>query len=173
MKQYFFLDAQNQQRGPYEADRLQGYGVTAETLVWAEGMAEWQTAGSVPELAAFFQTQPQYRQAAQPQQVAPQYAAAQESTGGAKPSSYLLGAILSMLCCNPILGAVALAFALQVGRFNNYNMLTDSRRASAKAYGWAMAAFITGIIIIVIYLVAVLIGFGLFSSDILDIIKYV
>jgi len=180
MKQYFFLDAQNQSRGPFDVERLKSFGVTADTLVWTEGMAEWQAAGSVPELAPLFQQQ-QASQQQQPQQQQPQYQQqaaqpsqqtqpAQQPQIVGQPSSYLLGAVLSMLCCNPIFGAIALAFALQVGRFNRVNMLLDAQRASAKAYSWAMTAFITGIILIVLYLIALCFVGALANSEYVDIL---
>ncbi len=54
MKQYYYVDGNNQQQGPIDAAQLPSFGVTAKTLVWCEGMANWQVAGEIPELASFF-----------------------------------------------------------------------------------------------------------------------
>ena len=52
--QSWFFAAQGQQQGPYPEAQLRGFiangTVTAETLVWTEGMANWQKAGDVPGL---------------------------------------------------------------------------------------------------------------------------
>ena len=84
MKQYYYVDGNNQQQGPIDAAQLPAFGVTTKTLVWCEGMANWQAAGEIPELASFFAakqpeipaqpqmqpgtpTQPQMQQQVQPQ----------------------------------------------------------------------------------------------------------
>lgn len=54
MKQYYYVDGNNQQQGPIDAAQLPAFGVTTKTLVWCEGMANWQAAGEIPELASFF-----------------------------------------------------------------------------------------------------------------------
>ncbi|MBR1594266.1 MAG: CD225/dispanin family protein [Alloprevotella sp.] len=71
MNSYYYLDAANQQQGPLDGNLLPTKGVTAQTLVWAQGMAEWTPAGQVAELQSLFAVQqpvqPQYQQPAQPQ----------------------------------------------------------------------------------------------------------
>ena len=55
-----FIVADGKQEGPYDEEqfaRLVEYGlVNSDTLVWQEGMAQWQKAGSVEELQHFFNT---------------------------------------------------------------------------------------------------------------------
>jgi hypothetical protein len=52
----WFFASQGQQQGPYPEAQLHQFiasgRVTAETLVWTEGMAGWQKAGEVPGLMA-------------------------------------------------------------------------------------------------------------------------
>jgi hypothetical protein len=52
--QSWFFASQGQQQGPYPEAQLRQFiasrVVTAETLVWTEGMANWQKAGDVPGL---------------------------------------------------------------------------------------------------------------------------
>ena len=48
MKQYYYLD-KNQQVGPLPVEELKGR-ISAQTLVWAEGMADWIPAETVPDL---------------------------------------------------------------------------------------------------------------------------
>src|SRR3977135_4441224 len=48
----WFFASQAQQQGPYPEVKLRGFiargTVTADTLVWSEGMADWQKAGDIP-----------------------------------------------------------------------------------------------------------------------------
>jgi hypothetical protein len=50
----WFFASQGQQRGPYPESQFRQFivagNVTAETLVWTEGMANWQKAGDIPGL---------------------------------------------------------------------------------------------------------------------------
>jgi hypothetical protein len=46
------------QCGPVKVEDLINCGVTAQTLVWTQGMANWTPAGEVEELKALFATQP-------------------------------------------------------------------------------------------------------------------
>ena len=52
----WFFASQGQQQGPYPEAQLREFiaagTVTAETLVWTEGMADWQKAGDIPGLFA-------------------------------------------------------------------------------------------------------------------------
>jgi GYF domain 2 len=48
----WFFASQGQQQGPYPEVKLREFiargTVTADTLVWSEGMADWQKAGIFP-----------------------------------------------------------------------------------------------------------------------------
>src|SRR6266851_5134711 len=50
----WFFASQGQQQGPYPEAQLRALivrgTVTADTLVWSEGMADWQKAGNIPGL---------------------------------------------------------------------------------------------------------------------------
>src|ERR1700686_5344171 len=52
----WFFASQGKQQGPYPEAQLREFiangKVTAETLVWTEGMANWQNAGEIPGLLA-------------------------------------------------------------------------------------------------------------------------
>ena len=78
MKQ-FYLTRDGQNYGPMTVEQLMQYGVDANSLVWAEGMAEWTPAGQVAEFMPFFApqqpvapAQPQYQQPVQPQYQQPE-----------------------------------------------------------------------------------------------------
>jgi hypothetical protein len=48
--QYYYADG-DVQKGPFAKSELAVQGVRPETLVWREGLAEWQAAGALPELS--------------------------------------------------------------------------------------------------------------------------
>ena len=57
MKDYFYIDSNNEQKGPISPLNFSIYNITPDTLVWCEGMADWTRAGSVDELHDVFVTQ--------------------------------------------------------------------------------------------------------------------
>lgn len=58
MNSYYYAGQDGQPYGPVDPGLLKNYGVTRETLVWCEGMADWAKAGDVPELASLFAVMP-------------------------------------------------------------------------------------------------------------------
>jgi TM2 domain-containing membrane protein YozV len=52
---YYFADVNGTQQGPFPVDQLAAKGIRPETLVWAEGLPQWQRADSIPELQPLFQ----------------------------------------------------------------------------------------------------------------------
>jgi hypothetical protein len=48
---YYFANGM-EQRGPYSLDELAQFGLRPDTLVWREGMDNWQRIDTVPELMA-------------------------------------------------------------------------------------------------------------------------
>jgi TM2 domain-containing membrane protein YozV len=50
----YYLAINGQQRGPFPRERLSQEGMTPDSLVWTEGMAQWQPAASVAELVELF-----------------------------------------------------------------------------------------------------------------------
>lgn len=54
---YYYVE-NARQCGPVKVEDLINCGVTAKTLVWTQGMANWTPAGEVEELKALFATQP-------------------------------------------------------------------------------------------------------------------
>ena len=67
----YFIALDGQQQGPFPAHELPSRGMSPESMVWCEGMGDWQRAEQVAELASFLPG----RQAAPP--VFPQSASQQ------------------------------------------------------------------------------------------------
>ncbi len=57
MSNYFYSE-NNQQVGPVSMDELKTKNITRDTMVWKEGMENWQKAGEVNELSGIFAAVP-------------------------------------------------------------------------------------------------------------------
>ncbi len=51
----FYVIINDQEQGPFTMDQLATMGITPETEVWTQGMADWQQAGDVPALTTLLQ----------------------------------------------------------------------------------------------------------------------
>jgi len=56
-RQYFYL-LDNEQCGPFVLADLRDVNLPQDILVWYEGLAEWQPAGTLPELQDLYQVPP-------------------------------------------------------------------------------------------------------------------
>ena len=63
----YYIVENNQQAGPFTLDQLAAKGITPETNVWTDGMANWTPASQVTELQALFAPQPAQQPAPQPE----------------------------------------------------------------------------------------------------------
>ena len=73
-----------------------------------------------------------------------------------KPSSNLVWAILTtILCCLPF-GIVSIVYASKVDSYWAQGNYPAAQDASKKAGTWAMWAAISGVIVLVIYIVAII-----------------
>lgn len=94
---------------------------------------------------------------AQYQPPAPQYQAQ-----GARPQNYLVWAILTTLfCCLP-LGIVSIVFAAQVDGKLASGDYAGAVAASQNARRWAIIAAVSGIVILILYIIFVAV-LGVFS----------
>lgn len=176
MNSYYYLDAANQQQGPLDGNLLPSKGVTAQTLVWAQGMAEWTAAGQVAELQPLFQAaqpaQQQYQQPAQPQVQQPEQPQYQQHYGQAqyqqhygpaqqpgaqgfqpKPDNYLVWAILTTICCCWPLGIVAIVYAAKVNNLYMTGQYQAAQEASANAKKWSIITAIGGAVVVLLYVI--------------------
>ncbi len=63
MQEYYIIRYGNRV-GPFPADRLLAEGLTPETLVWCQGMTDWQPASSVAALHSILHSQPEPEESA-------------------------------------------------------------------------------------------------------------
>lgn len=147
MDQYYYVDARNQQAGPYSLNDLVAQGITSSTLVWKQGMSGWVPAAQVPEVAAAL-----WRGTV--------------SGGGAgtppppagKPADMLVWAILSTaLCCVP-LGVVAIIFAAKSRAAVARGEMEQAGSLSKRAMIFTIISAGLGLIIYTFWLFAMMLG---------------
>lgn len=147
MNKYFYIDKDNQQRGPISPEEFKQYGVTEETPVWCAGMAEWTKAKEIPELqeafaAAAVPPTPPPHETAQPKP-APQ---------PQKPGNFLVLAILSTIfCCLPF-GVVGIVYASKVDSLWYAGKYDEAKEAAKKAKTWTWISIGTSIAAVLIYI---------------------
>lgn len=66
--EFFIIDRNGQQAGPFSFDQLVQKGISPETLVWKQGMADWTPAWKVEELRAVLEAIKANQQEANQQQ---------------------------------------------------------------------------------------------------------
>ena len=153
MENYFYLNEQNEQKGPVTPEELIRNGITKNTMVWKNGMAQWMQAGEVPEINQLFTsatTPPPYPPV--PPRVTPTPPPT-PSVPAQKPDNWLVWAILStVLCCLP-LGVVSIIYATKVDNLWNAGQYAEAEKASGTArlfcflsLGGGVLALIIGII---------------------------
>ena len=59
MVQYYYTDGK-ERFGPFSIEELKDKSITAQTLVWKEGLPDWVPANTLSDLNVLFPEQPQY-----------------------------------------------------------------------------------------------------------------
>ena len=148
MNLYYYLDRNNQQQGPVEANELPKNGVTKNTKVWKQGMNEWQTAGSIPEIAGIFPpttTPPPFAGSHTPP---PQPQSTIQQTQ--KPDNLLVWSILAtVLCCIPS-GVVAIIQSNRVNTCWNAGDYAGAQEAAKNAKTWCFVSLGLGVVAFII-----------------------
>lgn len=91
--EFFIIDRNGQQAGPFSFDQLVQKGISPETLVWKQGMADWAPAWKVEELKAVLEAAEanQSNQKAQSNQKPQQEANQQQDYQKAQQEAYQQG----------------------------------------------------------------------------------
>jgi hypothetical protein len=164
--EYFFADGA-QQHGPHTLEQLASMGLKPETLVWRDGLPEWQQARMLPELASLFAASPRpVQHSASAVAPAPLAALPYQPSGtasgnpnGMAIASLVLGivSLVTFLCYffGFIPGILAIIFGVMARR--------QIRQSDGQGYGMATAGLICGSIavgLIVLGLTAIVIAYA-------------
>lgn len=129
----YYIAKNNEKDGPYTETELSAQHITGDTLVWAEGMENWQEARTIPALAPYI---------VEPQPEIP-----------LQPKSYLVESILvTIFCCLPF-GIVGIVKAASVGEKYNAGNYAEAEIASQDAKKWMKLGLFVGLAVGIIYLI--------------------
>lgn len=156
----YYIVKEGQRVGPMEMAELGNFNITADTLVWHEGMADWAAAGTMPELAHLVAPGVPPCTPQQPQTSQQAYNT-QAPIGQLPPKTYLTEAILvTVLCCMPI-GIVSIIKASQVNSAMARGDYAAAQQASAEAGKWVKWGFVAGLAYFVLAMIYVIASFVL------------
>lgn len=165
MTSYFYLDSQNRNQGPVPLDRLAEHGVTRNTMIWCDGMANWQRADSVPEVREWFDAHTADTTTAAGNATAqsadfsnpyaqnngaPAYTTPQNQGYMPCPNDYLVWSVLATICCCLPFGIVAIVKSCNVGKFYRRGMYDAALLASEDAKKWCLISLVVGLILQVV-----------------------
>ncbi|MGL5683790.1 MAG: CD225/dispanin family protein [Marinifilaceae bacterium] len=143
-KKYFYSDGSNQ-FGPFTLSELKDQNITRKTLVWYEGMAQWQEAGCLAELSSLFNMTPP-----------PVNPSVDNNTRPTPPRTWLLESILvTLFCCLP-LGVVGIIYAAKVDTAYSRGDYEMSRYYSKEAGRWVKIGFWVTLVSSILYLILAL-----------------
>ena len=175
MADFYFASDGNQQ-GPYPVEHLLSHGLRRDSLVWREGMGEWQRADTVSELAGLFRAAPpvgpvgvfqapgagqRYVPPAPVQPVGYSQPYGVPPTSGMAVTSMIMG-ILALVPCFSWLCLVFAILAIAFG----VSARAAINRGQAAGGGMATAGIVCGIISLAIVLVFIflILGIGLHAG---------
>lgn len=160
MKYYIILNGR--QAGPFEENQLLSMGVTRSTMVWREGMQNWQEAGQLAELAYLFNNNNGNSngnfQGGQTQQ-SPRWDQYQgnyspyNSNIPPMPKTWLVESILAtLLCCLPF-GIVGIVYASKVSTSYLMGNYALAQKQSDDAKKWTLISVLAGLASIIISII--------------------
>ncbi|TRW24712.1 DUF4339 domain-containing protein [Flavobacterium zepuense] len=133
MKQYYiYLD--DQQVGPLTTDELQQHKITAETMIWFEGLTDWQKANTIEDLKSLFKAIPppihKVVATSPPPQPIPQIQYTAPSQYDEDEPSKILG-IRKNIFMYCVLG---IAFIICISAFSSYNNEEAQKEEQLNSY---------------------------------------
>ena len=154
----YYVAVNGQQTGPFEETELRAHNVTPDTLIWAEGMAEWLPAKQVrPDL--FVGAVPPNPPAGI--YGAPNTNAYYDQNNGQcpppQPKTWLAESILVTLFCCLIFGILGIVKAANVSSLYNQGQYQAAEEASREAGKWTKWGFFAGLIGMGVYILSIII----------------
>ena len=159
MKYYYVKNGQ--QAGPVEESELIGLGVTQDTLVWCNGMAEWTKAGKVSALAYLFATP------SHPVEESAAYSNGQPNAGVTSTypvsAKWLVFSILAICWCS-FFGIPGIIWWARARAKYNQGKYEEAANAAYVSQKWAKIGFWIGLAQLIIYIIIEIIAIGTASS---------
>lgn len=153
MAKYYYSDGTDQ-HGPFTLEELRSKNIEAGTLVWYEGMKDWQPASELPEFAGWFgaATPPPTASGQIPTETRPTYASSQTYLQK-PPKNWLIESVLvTLFCCLP-LGIVGIINAAKVDSKFRAGDMAGAEESAKEAAKWVKIGFFVGLVFIVFYLI--------------------
>lgn len=152
MKKYFYNDGANNY-GPFTIEELRGKNISRETKVWFQELGDWKPADTIPELTELFTLVPP-----QIEKSNSKFNNMKNSNNQRPPKTWLAESILvTLFCCLPF-GIAGIVNASKVESRHYAGDIDGANRASADAKKWTMISFWIGIVVGVIYFIAIIAG---------------
>ena len=149
MSQYYYTDGK-ERYGPFTIDQLRERNLTCETLVWKEGMSDWQPAKNQSDLNALFFATESFQPPASIPYSPPLH--------GIPPKNWLIESIIvTLICCLP-LGIVAIINATKVETLWNNGQRDAALKASQEAGKWVKIGLIIAVVFWGLYFIALFFG---------------
>ncbi len=146
MKKYYYAEG-NISVGPFTIEELKTKNITRQTLVWYQGLDNWQPAGNVVELNELFTSAPPPPLAppSAPSAPPPQYGTAKQPANTLPPPKtwFVESILVTLFCCMPF-GIPGIVFASKVESLYFAGDYEGARRASENAKTWVSISFFIG-----------------------------
>lgn len=161
----YWIIVDNRHVGPYSAEQLLDAGLTADTLVWHEGLTAWVRAGEVGELAAGLERQ----RMADSERQAESFAEERDDVATAEayksdnrqadacvaeetqfvepcPPAYIAWSVIVTVLCCTIIGIPAIIFSSMTKSAYYKGDIAKARRYSETAQWFIIASIVLGVI---------------------------
>lgn len=154
MKLYYYSNG-DEQLGPFSYEELQKENIHPGSLIWYHGLESWIPAKDLEELNDLLDST----------KMSGQIISAEgplDAPPPAKmPKNYLVESILATIfCCLP-LGIVGIINAAKVESAWNAGDVNSAMLAAEQARKWTRYSFISGIVVVVLYVLYFVVVFGL------------
>ncbi|HSF89252.1 MAG TPA: CD225/dispanin family protein [Saprospiraceae bacterium] len=153
MVHYYYTDGK-ERFGPFTIDQLKERNISESTLVWKDGLPDWVPARNLSDLEGLFANTPPLPPAVSEPYTNPVLLL--------PPKTWLIESVLvTLFCCIPF-GIVGIIHATKVETLWNSGQREAAIKASQDAAKWVKISFITGFVIIFLYLLIMVLS--VFSS---------
>lgn len=148
-RDYYYIDEEGRQFGPYALEMFRLLPLRPRTHVWRSGLPDWIAAEEMEELQGYLREEA-LEPPATPEEADEEGATTAPPLDQPKPKSWLIESVLVTLFCSMV-GLVAFFHALQVGARYQRGDYEGAVQESAIARRWLIITMIVGVVVNVIY----------------------